>query len=447
MDIPNNNLRRILHHTAVLSAEAHRLLENHSFYLTYIERPRPSMSDTRAPSHFDSTTVTPTHLQVFSYSSLASTPSLQTFTLFSFLPPELQDHIWRIVLERHQRVIKLRLRHRLLTDGLLKRQGHTRPESRENERYGAIVDGYQTLSKLFHVCRQSRDVALSFYRVHLPCWLVRGNTKDDTMKPGILYFNPEMDFLHISHDHFLDGDYYLIVDLLSDFKTIHDPRNVGLLNLAIDHHCLVSLCNMDPASLTPTQKSSFAESLSQLRQVFFMHLQSAGRHVLGLYRGESPLGNHVNRAVPVLPMALNFRWLHPDPRPVGPNLNKVYIEYNPRGTADPWQLLLSRYLGDRVQPKTEYRVLLACTPSSRGVFDCQSGQEWLQRENDMWAAETAGDERSNRLLQEDLICTAFGFWLFPLDSFTPGNRPPGFIEPRFMNLTHTWPDLALVELT
>lgn len=70
---------------------------------------------------------------------------------------------------QRQRIIKLHLHSRMIMDELLRLRGDTRPQTREDERYGAVVEGYQTLSKLFRVSRESRDAALAFYRVHLPC--------------------------------------------------------------------------------------------------------------------------------------------------------------------------------------------------------------------------------------------------------------------------------------
>ncbi len=62
--------------------------------------------------------------------------------------------IWRLAMGR-QRIIKLRLRNRVLMDGLLARQGETRPKTRlRRSAHGVVVDGYQTLSKMFR--RQPR---------------------------------------------------------------------------------------------------------------------------------------------------------------------------------------------------------------------------------------------------------------------------------------------------
>ncbi|KAI1356103.1 hypothetical protein F5Y01DRAFT_310289 [Xylaria sp. FL0043] len=384
---------------------------------------------------------TPTHLQVFTHPPLILTPFTQTFTLFPDLPIELQDEIWRLFLGRHQRVIKLRVWNRYLMDLLLEGQGEARPKSREAERYGAVVNGLQTLSKLFHVCRRSRDFALTFYRVHIPCWLVKGPSRQEVMKPGTLYFNPEADFLHLSINKFTPSDNSLALDFLYDLKMIHDPRNVGLLNLAVDYNFMMGLNTIDPASLDSSTKSIFTETLQQLRQVFFVQLQVAGRHVLGYFMGESPLSNHVNRAVPVIPMTLNFRRFRPDPRPIARSLNRVYLDSNPRCMAHAWQRMLSCYLERGEQSKTECRVLLACTSYIKDILNYEEGEQLLQKENDIWLKETAGDERSRRLLEEDCIQTAFGFWLFPIDGFTPGDRAPGF-----MDLSSAWPDLALVDV-
>ncbi|KAI1412105.1 hypothetical protein F5Y13DRAFT_51158 [Hypoxylon sp. FL1857] len=372
-----------------------------------------------------------------------------TFNLFPDLPPELRVKIWRLALER-QRIIKLRLRNRVLMNGLIARQGDSRPKTREGEHYSAVVDGYHTLSKLFRVSRESRDVALSFYRVHLPCWLVKGARRDDAMKPGILYFNPEHYFLYINTDtgHF--------ADFLHDLKTLHDPRGVGLLNLAIDANGLTGgfgLCTIDHTTLDPRLRASFTETLTQLHEVFFVQLQWTGRHVFGYGSGVPTHEDQQNLSFPIVTMEPNFSRLDPDPRPIGQELGKIFVNVDPRGMLYAWGRLFYNYFGGLVIPETEYRVLLSFAPIAYDVYDRQDARTWLLEE-DYWVTKTSGDGESGQILGEDskaVLESAFGFWLFPVDAFgdLPQNPNDGFMArgPRNIDLREYWPELAVVNLT
>ncbi|RYP82753.1 hypothetical protein DL769_001562 [Monosporascus sp. CRB-8-3] len=392
------------------------------------------------------------HLQIFTSADVTPTASTRAFNPFPILPAELRVKIWHLALER-QRIIKVRLLNRMLINGLLAQQGDIKPKTYENERYGVIVHGYQTLSKLFRVSRESRDAALSFYRVHLPCWLIKGVTRDDAMKPGILYFNPEYDFLYIRNDNNIDTGQ--AVDFLHDLKTIHDPRYVGLLNLAIDINGLIGgggLCTIDPFVLDPLLKTSFTETLIQLREVFFIQAQGTGRHVLGLWRGLPPPENLVNLSFPIAAMMPTFDRLRPDPRLIGPDLGKVYVDSDPRGMLYAWGRLVYNYFGGGVIPQTEHRVLLTFAPR-HNIYDYRDAEEWLQREENNWLKETSKDNQSGRVPDggsEAAVRTAFGFWLFPVHAFggLPENPNDGFRNeaPCPMDLKENWPDLALLNL-
>ncbi|KAI0835897.1 hypothetical protein F5Y06DRAFT_274702 [Hypoxylon sp. FL0890] len=389
----------------------------------------------------------PPHARIFTSADAAPTPPLKTFGLFPSLPPELRVKIWRVALER-QRIIKVRLRNRLLMDGLLARQGDAGLKTRKGERYSAVVDGYGTLSKLFRVSRESRDAALAFYRVHIPCWLVKGATRDDAMKPGTLYFNPEYDFLYVNTD---TGH---IAELFHDLKTIHDPRGVGLLNLAVDRGSLTGgfgLCTIDLSALNPLVKSSFTETLTQLREVFFVQVQRTGRHVFGYRSGALTPENQMNLSFPIFTMGPGFDRLDRDPRPIEQDLAKVFVNVDPRPMLHAWGRLFYNYFGGRVIPETEYRVLLTFAPFSCDIYDYRDALTWLRREEDDWVKETSGNGKSQYVPgegPEGVVETAFGFWLFPVDAFGPLPQNPNdrfrAERPRNPDLGEYWPELGLI---
>jgi hypothetical protein len=139
------------------------------------------------------------HLQIFNASRTTYCKELN-FHHFPLLPKELRMKIWRHPLQR-QRIIKVRL----IAEKLFHPEQATTQETesttpnRKVERYRAYVNGWQTLSKFMRANREAREAALEFYRVHLPCRLSYEETVIESVPPnGILYFNPEYDFLHIS---------------------------------------------------------------------------------------------------------------------------------------------------------------------------------------------------------------------------------------------------------
>lgn len=356
--------------------------------------------------------------------------SSRSFNLFAALPLELRIQIWHQILQQRTRIIKIRLRNRSLMDGLLTRQqeldakrpAETRPDTCKDEQYGVVVDGYQTMSKLFQVNEESRQIAMAFYRVHIPCWLIKGRSRHHNMTPGMLYFNPEMDFLYISND---TGQ---VLEFLHDLKTVYDPQGVGLLHLAIDRDGLSGtdgLCSIDSNSLSVSQDvsvhQSFAETLMQLRQVYFVKLSRLGRSVLGLLTSDPSSADYINSSLPVLPEALIFDRFPRDPRPIDQDLARAMLEPDPRQMIHDWRKLYLNVFGNGVVPKAEYKVLLALNPMYPQIYDRNDAQNWLHTDRQAWieflsmySPPSALDDGKKL---EGVNPTAFGFWLFDIQAF------------------------------
>ncbi|KAK2616292.1 hypothetical protein QQS21_000726 [Conoideocrella luteorostrata] len=167
-------------------------------------------------------------------------------------------------------------------DDILKKQGSTRPETHVAEDYGIVINGRQTISKLFRVNRESRNLARSFYRVHLHCWLMHGETIfKKPVKPGMLYFNPEQDYLHLANKFGMNPevqDEDKIVEFLHQLKTTHDHHKIGVLHLAFDVADFThrgSLFHQNPTTINQVYKASVIQILKQLRQVLFIQVQSS----------------------------------------------------------------------------------------------------------------------------------------------------------------------------
>ncbi|KAI8962392.1 hypothetical protein F5Y11DRAFT_193051 [Daldinia sp. FL1419] len=380
--------------------------------------------------------------------------SVQIFNHFPALPTELRLKIWRTSMESRQRVVEIHLRNRELMKAIFNKRGDVIPDTLQHERYGVTINGRQTLSKLFRVNRESRDAASSFYRVHVPCWLFQETIWDDGLKPNIFYFNPENDFLYIKTDPWETNDTGLIVEFLHDLKKTHDPRQVGLLNLALDSNGLtggVGLCLMDPSTPSSLFEASFTDTLKNLREVFFISIQSTGRHVFGYLSGAQTHEYSMNLSFPVATAALNFKRLHTDPRPIAENLEKVFVNSDPRVMLHAWRKFLHKHFDNGDTPQPQLRILLAFAPCVYTISDKGEGERCLKREDLVWKLETSQHPKLwKSATGSSQVKTAFGFWLFPEHAFGPLPEDPthGFRpeRPSYINLKDFWPELGLVDL-
>ncbi|KAJ3578811.1 hypothetical protein NPX13_g1752 [Xylaria arbuscula] len=259
------------------------------------------------------------------------------------------------------------------------------------------------------------------------------------MEPGIMYFNPEYDFLHISND---TGH---VAEFIHDLKTVHDPRSVGLLNLAASINDLTGtggICTIEPSSLDPSIRKSLAETLLQLRQVFFHQTQMLGRQPFPLVTTPYPDDEAANRAFPVETCLPTFRRLRPDPRPIKRDLSKVFVNVDPRRMLLAWRKLLRAYLNTDEVAQTELRILL--THGSYGKVDsAESARARLEYEQTLWT------ERLGRFSLEGSVATAFGFWLIPTAAFRALPESDHMFRsepPQLMDLREHWPDLAVTDL-
>ncbi|KAL8740591.1 MAG: hypothetical protein Q9190_006731 [Brigantiaea leucoxantha] len=391
------------------------------------------------------------HLQVFVPNSITHNEALK-FPLFPLLPKELRLKIWRHALQRH-RIIKLRLEAQREEAA----QEAEITSADESDLCCAVVDGCQVLSKYLRVSAESREEALKFYRVHLPCKLIGRTTTKGLTSHGILYFNPEYDFLRISPRTPLKDTLF---GFLYHLKTTYDPLNIGLLNLALDFKDLnvINLDRLQPSDLDVKVRIAFVETLTQLQEVFFVSAVRAGRQIFGLMSGFLTSETIFNRSFPIMATAPTFERLDRDPRPISHDLRKVFT-----GTSDlrlmllHWQRLLKKWC--ICAPRIEYRYLLTFDPTREGdeISDRTSAKKWLQKEDDEWRNPKSHWDQSFLIQREDLrkaARPAFGFWLFPVEALGPfhgegvaeneGFRPEG---KRILDMREHWPELAFLSLS
>ena len=401
------------------------------------------------------------HLQIF-HCSQATRNEQSAFPLFPRLPKELRLKIWRHTSQR-RRIIHVRLNNQR---GQTATQAGENPESTSNgERYFTIVDGSQLVSKLLRVNRESRGEALMFYRVHIPCSFTKGAKRKEATGHGTLHFNPEWDFLHISAEWPAKDT---LVSFLYHLKTVHDPRHVGLLNLAVDGNGLTGndLYGLPFSDLDCEVRSAFVETLTQLREVWFVSTPRYGRQIVGILSGLGTSETMFNRSFPIMTTAPTFERLHRDPRPIAQDLKALTGLAGSRGVIQLWLQLLRKW--GICPPGIEYRFLLAFDPTLGGdqISDSSSAKTWLQKEDDRWNGRTPDDgflknikvkwpvgAEDEKYINEDLekaVRPAFGFWLFPVEALGPGDGK-GLLEDEgsrlspktFLDMTDYWPELAL----
>ncbi|KAI9044326.1 2EXR domain-containing protein [Aspergillus affinis] len=388
------------------------------------------------------------HLQIFNYLRTSENEN-STFSSFSLLPPEIRSQIWCHALKQ-ERLIKIYFQKDYpFTPKRPKPDG-------EMPRYQIMVDGRKTLSKLLRVNQESRQTALRFYRVKIPCklshcpedeYVYEAIRKPVEAKLGVLYFNPEYDFLEIASESWRGDDLF---DLVYHLKKI-DPFHIGLLNLAIGGLGSLSatdLKQIDPVDVNARIRQVFQETLAQLREVFFITRTRAGRHILGSISGipvADPRKCIFNRSFPIATATPVFERLQHDTRSISEDLKQTHVGAGPMQMAYYWQSLLDRWSVSA--SKIIYQFILAFEPSwsSRDILDCESASRWLQVEEDEWTGKWRLDDeikngcwakRSPGIKSEfyyemvgaldgenkyeDLekaVKPVFGFWIFPLRLF------------------------------
>ncbi|KAF2820851.1 hypothetical protein CC86DRAFT_374142 [Ophiobolus disseminans] len=387
------------------------------------------------------------HLKPINFSGDITHDTQDTFSLFPLLPKELRLTIWRHALERN-RMIQLRIK--ALDDILdlrFPRNNELPPNPNalsliesDQPRFSALVCGLQVLSKLLRVNRESRDEAMWFYRVHIPCTFV--DEKENEQGSGILYFNPEFDFLQISPSVSIE---HTLFDFLYRLKTQWDPHHIGLLNMAIDFDGLITneIDTVDPSGLEDNVRTALQQILAGLNEVFLVSTVKFGRQLFGFKSGIGYQEYLYNRSFPIRAHRPTFNRMQRDPRAVGDDLRKTVIGTSDnKETVRQWQQLLATF---RVSaPHIKYKFLLRYDPAMDfgRVIDRQGAEQWIQKENERWKIESDGRDRDE--VPENLVRPAFGFWLFPLEALdSPVVDQPSVLH--MLDLSSHTPELGCVE--
>ncbi|KAG9495924.1 hypothetical protein J7337_012490 [Fusarium musae] len=304
------------------------------------------------------------------------------------------------------------------------------------------------MSKLFVTTLESRAAAKKFYRVHIPCKYVHMSSTYD----GTLYFNPELDIIHVFGWAYFPELAYHIWGL--------DPLHVGVVNLALQTYG--SCCKyyyFSSSFNTDCDLDKIKAAIQRLKRfIFVCH---------GVYESETcqyrenrrrpPRAIPNSHFVPVKPHVPTFQTMEKEPRDVGDLLDGVdRLEImTVRGEATDWFKHLEEWGIDN-DPAVVYQIMMsypdcdpeifvnesACRahdpsdlPSGRSTPDSTLAKsvEAVYHRGD--AIAFAGDEMEGRkrildqLLEDESevddeeveklsrqdVTPAFGFWLFSLD--------------------------------
>ncbi|KAH3908307.1 hypothetical protein HBH56_173280 [Parastagonospora nodorum] len=366
---------------------------------------------------------TPNHLPFINltYSHLHD----HSFEFFPMLTIELRLQIWEYAVQQ-TRFLKIYLEP-------LSQDTSTDPYSGlnalnkvvSNVGYTVTVKSLHCSSKLLAVSREARKAALRFYRIQVPCHIkVSEGRRMPSSVQAPFYFNPAYDILHVKSALPLSRTF---VPFLHDLRA-YDPKDVGILRLALDDELVTNLYHMNP-SLAEVAYKSFILSLKTLQQIIWMASSPIGRPITGVRSNLPTVGYRFIHSMPIMSANASFDLLDPDLRPI-----QSELQYTATATIDPRKLSLVWHgfltnTGIIRQPRPQELVLFAAEPWAHGpqVRNGDAAKIFLHEEHEGWLR---GQEESSSLVKknagkvpvespeefEKAVRPAFGFWLVPMSA-------------------------------
>lgn len=399
----------------------------------------------------------------FLNSTLKQVPEDRTFSLFPFLPKELRLHIWEEATPRERLVhIHITWWHHLY------RGDNVPVRYLEKNHLGKPISGsgYQINApdgRLDHVLlsvnREARKVVLDFYRIQIPAF-VAVDRQGRGMHSMTLRINPEHDVLDIKAEGPIKRT---LVDFFWDMKA-QDPKGVGVLKLALN---LRDFCSNDLGFIKRSdlllirQRQVFNETLSQLREVWFINQEQAKQLPAYKRPAETP-----QKIVPFGIQMSGFECVGPETREgAEAELQKVYMgRIDPRELIWRWKRLLHRWDIHYPPGQVKYRLMVAQHQMSwkddRGGKGLGRMMELLHlRDRDrglfkVGACEAGGGSLADQVRPEEsggAKTAAVGFWSFPIEAAGEIGEAKRLhdldLEPnRFLDLRSYWPELILAKM-
>ncbi|CEJ93484.1 hypothetical protein VHEMI09067 [[Torrubiella] hemipterigena] len=324
------------------------------------------------------------HLQIFTPDQ-APKKEYYKFHLFPQLAKELREKIWMHALQ-HPRIIHLTLYDPDYPPSTGNNAEGTTEFPKNRESFWAIADGHQTISKLFRVNSDSREAALTFYHIRFLCKL---RTIGGFVKCGIIYFNPENDFLRITSNWSVK---HTLFNFMYHLKNTYDRRGIGLLNLVVTTNDITGnvllLTNPSVPELKGRGIMAFKQIMKNIRKIIFYSTIRAGRLILGPHSGVLTRDIIYNRSFQIKAKAPIFDRLSRDPRTISEDLKQVYIGMGDnRDHIHLWHRLRKEW--DIIPtPEIEYKWHIAFTPpETELILDRKSANEFMLREEIAWHGE------------------------------------------------------------
>ncbi|KAK9437307.1 hypothetical protein VB005_08293 [Metarhizium brunneum] len=346
------------------------------------------------------------------------------FPLFTKLPPEIRSMIWTQSL-CHERFIRVELLLGRSPQDLLDedrpdyytrldahilqeldaRSNHRARLDRKNS-FLVVLRNRHEISKLFRVCSESRQSAMGFYRVKVPCYYKQ---LGEYPTEGTFYFNPELDFVDIVGLKFLPR--------FANTLLANDPRHVGLINLG----CVWRHARgyYDPL-FQPIEGDEHLvrQLLSRLRRVIFGYNGHFGRGIQNRMAQRYGWKPQLHRSRPILASVSKFQRLPQDPRSVEAELTKTFLGYSdPRDQMYRWFRLLEHWQIEYPNHRVDYRYMVAVnntrvTDRDEALFALREEKEEWNRCQEAYVANGVPCEEDG-----DELASAYGFWLFPINAF------------------------------
>ncbi|KAF5675076.1 hypothetical protein FCIRC_7549 [Fusarium circinatum] len=325
----------------------------------------------------------------------AQATSNLTFHLFPNLPKEIRDMIWveSLICERYIAIElwgKNQPHSKFYRQELLTYPPPAKPE------YKLVLMNPPRPNALFGTNTESRANACRFYRVHLPCYSVKGS---QIHAPGMFRFNPELDTLEI---HGLEHFTTFANDLWR-----HDREKKGLRNVSFKIKNSLSFYRFYKPGASSDQ---LHQAVGRLEHVTFIHYTWDRVDLAFGISHQFPL--MYSRSLPVAGGTGSFSRQR-DPRPLEIDvLNSVSLETFPKNRVAMVWMNWSKQL--RAGRPCVFRFAYAAEGRQRpSITDRASAMAFLKDEVERWQEFRLEDTVPEQF--DSQLQTAFGFWSFPLE--------------------------------
>ncbi|KAL6913601.1 hypothetical protein FSST1_011361 [Fusarium sambucinum] len=390
------------------------------------------------------------YLQIF---NPAPETTCTNFHQFSRFPSEIRCLIWEQALS-HERWIRVALVPPQKLWGMV-------PSSQIPRKNGIFVyHKHLKISKLFRISHESRLVALSFYRVQLPCLYWKGgptHQKEVEGNKATLYICPELDTLELET---LRGFHHFAHEIWTS-----DRLRIGLVNLAT--------CGVNPRpymdwTLDGRDEALLNQALLRIERFTVLNRGSNNKWLRDGRRDPiASLYSPEHRSCPVFGDTIGFERLSYDPRICEEHLKQISTgPKDPRMEFHGWFSVLDQ-LGIKHDHKVDYRYGMCHEDySSKGRFgqDRDAAAEWVRKDEESFQSNMKEKCNTKGLKYpppesqslEQVPQQAIGFWLFPLESLEPLADPKirfrsyvgqetweHFSHTRVLDMTKHKPELCL----